>query len=413
MRGVFDIDQRADGGQALSLRYMAYPWGGMSQNKTILILGGGIGGVVAATRLRRHLPAAYRVILIEREVYHVYSPSLLWLMIGRRDVEAISRPLANLARRGIEVVRGAIERIDADRKTVVVNGEEYAGDYVVIALGAEYASDTIPGLGAAGYNFYTLGGASGLRDARLRFKRGRIVVLVSTLPFKCPAAPYEAAMLLEADFRRRGLRDAVEISLYTPEPGPMPVAGAEVSARLRGLLEHKRIGYHPEHAAAAVDTRAHRISFRNGTGADFDLLAYVPPHRAPAVVRAAGLTDASGWIPVQRDSLETKFPGVYAIGDVTGIPLSMGRPLPKAGVFAHHQAEVVADNIVHAITGKGAVRRFQGDGACFIETGHGRAGFGSGNFYAEPLPRIHLRAPGYLQHLKKIALEKYWLYRWF
>ena len=385
----------------------------MTQNKTILILGGGIGGVVAACRLRARLPARQRVVLIEREASHVYAPSLLWLMVGRRDVEAITRPIANLARRGIEVVRGAIEKINPHTKTVTVNGEEYAGDYMVIALGAEYASDTVPGLNAAGYNFYTLGGASGLRDARLRFKRGRVVVLVSGLPFKCPAAPYEAAMLLDADFRRRGLRADVDIALYTPEPGPMPVAGPEVSARLRGLLETKRIAYHPEHVVADVDTREHRIRFSDRTDTGFDLLAYVPPHRAPAVVRAAGLAELGGWIPVNRDTLETKFPGVYAIGDVTGIPLTIGKPLPKAGVLAHGEAEVVADNIVHAITGKGRPRRFLGGGACFIETGHGRAGFGSGNFFAEPSPQIRLRAPGYLHHLLKIAVEKYWLYRWF
>ncbi len=385
----------------------------MGKNNTILILGAGVGGIVAATRLRARLPARQRVVLIEREVCHVYSPSLLWLMVGRRDVESITRPIAALARRGIEVVRGAIERIDPDAKTVAVNGEGYAGDHMVIALGAEYASGTVPGLTAAGCNIYTLGGANGFSDARLRFKRGRVVVLVSGLPFKCPAAPYEAAMLLDADFRRRGLRADVDIALYTPEPGPMPVAGPRVSARLRGLLEAKHIAYHPEHVVTEVDTRNHIVRFSDRTDTAFNLLAYVPPHRTPAVVQTAGLTDASGWIPVKRDTLETKFPGVYAIGDVTGIPLSIGRPLPKAGVFAHAEAEVVADNIVHAITGNGAPRRFLGDGACFIETGHGRAGYGSGNFFAEPSPQIRLRAPGYLQHLLKIAVEKYWLFRWF
>jgi len=385
----------------------------MTQNKTILVLGGGIGGISAATRLRRRLPANHHVILIEREICHVYPPSLLWLMVGRRDAEAISRPLAVLAERGIDVVRGAIEHIDADKKTVAVNGHDYTGDYLVVALGAEYASDTVPGLGAAGYNFYSLGGASALREARLSFKRGRIAVLVSKLPFKCPAAPYEAAMLLEADFRRRGLRAAVDFALYTPEPGPMPVAGPEVSARVRGLLDAKRIDYRPEHAVTAVDTHAHRLSFANGAVADFDLLAYVPPHRAPAAVREAGLTDAGGWIPVDRATLETKFHGVYAIGDVTGIPLSMGKPLPKAGVFARGEAEAVADNIAHAVTGKGAPRRFAGYGACFIEIGHGRAGFGSGNFFGEPVPQIRLRPPGYFHYLMKIALEKFWLSRWF
>jgi sulfide:quinone oxidoreductase len=385
----------------------------MIKNNAIIVLGGGIGGIVAATRLRARLPARQRVILIEREVSHVYSPSLLWLMVGRRDVEAITRPIARLAHRGIEVVRGAIEQLDPDTKTVTVNGEKYAADYMVIALGAEYASATVPGLAAAGFNFYTLGGANGFSEARLRFKRGRVVVLVSSLPFKCPAAPYEAAMLLEADFRRRGLRANVDIALYTPEPGPMPVAGAETSTRLRGLLEHKHIEYFPGHTVTEVDTRSHRIHFAEHGDGSYDLLAYVPPHRSPAVVRTAGLTDAGGWIPVNRDTLETKYPGVYAIGDVTGIPLSIGKPLPKAGVLAHGEADVVADNIVHTITGKGAPRRFLGDGACFIETGHGRAGFGSGNFFAEPAPQIRLHTPGYLHHLLKIAVEKYWLYRWF
>jgi sulfide:quinone oxidoreductase len=384
----------------------------MPQNKTVLVLGGGIGGIIAATRLRRRLPAQARVILVERDVCHVYSPSLLWLMVGRRTVETITRPIAGLARHGIEVVRGAIERLDPAAKSVTVNGETYTGDYLVIALGAEYASDTVPGLTAAGCNIYTLGGANAFSEVRGRFKRGRVVVLVSGLPFKCPAAPYEAAMLLDADFRRRGLRANVDIALYTPEPGPMAVAGAEISARLRGLLEQKRIGYFPGHAVTDVDTRNHLLRFSERAECGFNMLAYVPPHRAPAAVRAAGLAEPGGWVAVNRDTLETSFPGVYAIGDVTGIPLAIGKPLPKAGVFAHGEAEVVVDNIVHAITGKGAPRRFLGNGACFIETGNGRAGYGSGNFFAEPAPQIRLRPPGVLHHLLKIAMEKYWLYRW-
>jgi len=170
---------------------------------------------------------------------------------------------------------------------------------------------------------------------------------------------------------------------------------------------------HTEHVVTEVDPSGRLIRFKNGATAPFDLPAYVPPHRAPAVVRVAGLTGESGWVPVNRQKLETKFPHVYAIGDVTGIPLVTGRPLPKAGVFAHGEAEVVANNIVHAITGAGAPRSFVGHGACFIEIGNGRAGFGSGNFLAEPAPQIRLRQPGKLLHLGKVAYEKYWLYRWF
>lgn len=385
----------------------------MAHGKTVLVLGGGIGGTVAATTLRRMLPREHRVILVERESRHVFSPSYLWVMIGRRSADQISRPMAAV-KHGIERIQGTIERIDPVARTVMVDGKALSGDYLVIALGADLAPEAIPGLAQAGHNFYSLSGAQSLRDARLKMQSGRIVVLVSAMPFKCPGAPNEAAMLLEYDARKRGVRDRVSIDLYTAEPGPMPVAGAAVSGALRQMIESKGIGYHPNHAVMAVDPAQRQIGFSNGAAADFDLLAYIPPHRAPIVVRDAGLCAESGWVPVDRGTLETRFPSVYALGDVTGIMLtSINKPLPKAGVFAHNQAEVVAHNIARAITGKGAEQRFAGDGACFLETGDRRAAFGSGNFYADPAPQIRLKQPSMLLHLGKVAYEKYWLFRWF
>ncbi|MBI3575740.1 MAG: NAD(P)/FAD-dependent oxidoreductase [Gammaproteobacteria bacterium] len=381
--------------------------------KTVIVLGGGIGGVVVASRLRKRLRREHRVILVEREVNHLFQPSLLWLMTGARTAEAIQRPVARLARRGVELVHGEIETINPKLRSVRVAGREIQGDYLVVALGAEYAPETIPGLAETGHNFYTLAGAQVLRDARANLRHGHLVVLVSGIPFKCPAAPYESAMLLEADLRSRGVRDHVTVDVYTPEPGPMLTAGPEVSAQLRQMVASKNIRLHTEHAVVKVDPAAHLIHFANGATAGFDLLAYIPPHRAPAVVRASGLTGESGWVPVDRNTLATKFPGVYAIGDVTGIPLAIGKPLPKAGVFAHAQAEVVAHNIAAAIRGDGVPRAFDGHGACFVEIGDERAGFGSGNFYAEPKPRVALKPPGRWLHLGKVLYEKYWLYRWF
>jgi sulfide:quinone oxidoreductase len=385
----------------------------MAQNKTILILGSGIGGVVAASRLRKKLPRGHRVILVEREERYVFAPSFLWLMIGLRNRETISRPLSVLEKSGIEIVRGNIERIDPATRSVIVNGTILQGDYLIVALGAERAPETIPGLSDAGYDFYTLAGAEALRDARLKMREGRIAILVSGIPFKCPAAPYEAAMLLEYDCRKRKLRDRITIDLYTPEPGPMPIAGTEVSGQVRTMVEEKGIGYHPGLAVTRVDPQARRIFFSSGVTADFDLLAYVPPHRVPQVARDAGLTGESGWVSVDRGTLATRFPGVYALGDVTGIPLPMGKPLPKAGVFAHGQAEVVANNLIHEITGKGQPTVFDGHGECFLETGDGKAGFGSGDFYAEPSPKVKLRPPSRALHVGKVAFEKYWLFEWF
>ncbi len=394
----------------------------MTDTKTIMILGGGVGGVVTATTLRNKLPEQHRLIIVDRESDHLFAPSLLWLMTGQRAANKIRRPLNRLAKKGIEVVHGEIERIEPKERSVRLAdrsfGEdptsswELGVDYLVVSLGAELAPETIEGMAEAGHNFYTLAGAESLRDALKDFNGGRIIVLTATPAYKCPAAPYEAAMLIKDYCRKRGIGDATQVDLYAAEPGPMGVTGPEVSAGVRHMVEDNGIGYHPEHKVAEVDAQARRITFENGATAEFDLLAYVPPHRAPRVVREAGLVDDSGWIPVDRNTLDTQFPGVYAIGDVTGIPLKMGKPLPMAGVFAEREAEVVAHNIAREITGKGKPASYNGHGECFIEVGGGKAGFGRGDFYAEPTPQIKLHKVGRRWHLGKVLFEKNWFRRW-
>ncbi len=379
-------------------------------SRTALVLGAGLGGMVAAQTLRRLLPRSDRVVLVEREELHVFPPSLLWLMVGQRSEDAISRRCEHATRAGIELMRGEATAIDPAAKTVRVGERTLHGDALVIALGAEYAPQAIPGLAAAGLCIYTLEGATAIRDALAGFEAGRLAVLTAAPQYKCPAAPYEAALLVDSYLRERGRRDRVSMDFYAAEPGPMMVAGATVSAGVRAMIESRDVRYHPEHQVKTIDPAARQITFANGISAGFDLLLYVPPHRAPAAVRDAGLTNETGWIPVDRHTLATRHPGTYAIGDITVIPLKMGRPLPKAGVFAHGQAEVVAHNIACEWTGKGAPRRFDGNGMCFIETGGGRAGMGRGNFYAEPLPDVRLHQPGLLWHGAKVLYEKYWLY---
>ncbi len=382
----------------------------MSETKTVVILGGGVGGVVAAAELRKRLPSPHRVILVDREHEHLFAPSLLWLMVGLRKAKSIQRPLARLARKGIEVRFGEVEKIDPATRRVVVSGEILDADYLVVSLGAELAPETVPGLREGGHNFYALPGAESLHVALRRLQKGRIVILTAAPIYKCPAAPYEAALLIDAFYRKRGLRHAVSIEVFAAEPAPMGVAGPEVSSAVKQLLTAKGVLYHPEHQVISADAAARRLSFTNGAQADFDLLAYVPPHRAPRVIRESALAGETGWISVDRHTLETRFPQVYAIGDVVSIPLKLGKPLPKAGVFAHGQAEVVAETITLAVTGRGVSKRFNGHGECFIEIGGGRAGLGSGNFYAEPMPVVKLHAPAHRWHLEKVLFEKSWLY---
>ncbi len=380
---------------------------------TILVLGCGVGGLVAANELRKALPKEHRVVLIEREAFFLFTPSLLWLMTGGRTAEQITRRLARLEKKGIERVQGDIERIDPARREAVVAGRALPGDYLIVTLGAELAPETIPGLAESGHNFYTLAGAEALQQALKVFTGGRLVVLTAAPAYKCPAAPYEAAMLIEHHLRTRKLREKTRIDLYAAESGPMGVAGPEVSKAVRQMVEAKGIGYHPEHQVKEIDPKARVLKFSNGTEAAFDLLVYVPPHRAPKVVREAGLTNESGWIPVERGTMATKFDRVFALGDVVSIPLKLGKPLPKAGVFAHGEAEVVAANIARAITGEGKPASFDGGGECFVEAGDGKAGFGKGNFYAEPVPQMKMHPPGRSWHAAKVLFEKDWLRRWF
>lgn len=381
----------------------------MSGSRTVLILGGGVGGLVAANRLARRLPRGHRIMLVDREPRPVFQPSLLWLAIGHRTPEAIHRPLTQLAHPRVNVRIGHVEAVNPQARAATVDGQRLEADAVVISLGADLTPEIVPGLAEAGHNLYSAAGATAFRDAFATFGGGRIVVLTATAAYKCPAAPYEAAMLIESALRARGLRDRTQLDLYAAEPGPMGVAGPAVTAAVRSMVESRGIAYHPGHQVTAVDAAEHRISFANGTSTPFDLLLYVPPHRAPEAVRQAGLVAEGGWIPVDRATFETTVPSVYAVGDVAGVPLAIGKPLPKAGVFAHAGAKVVADNLLAAWTGSGSPRRFDGYGACFLETGDGRAGFASGNFYAEPAPQISLRPLARWWHWGKVLLERRWM----
>jgi sulfide:quinone oxidoreductase len=375
----------------------------------VLVLGGGTGGIITAREIIKNSGKNCKVYVFEKEEKNVFAPSLLWLMVGNRKREKIYRNTKDIAVPGLEVVIGAIEKVDPEKITVTVKGQTYKGDYMVISLGVEQATEYQ--LNQYGYDFFTLDGAAAFYEQLRKFKGGKIAVLIPSLPFKCPAAPYEAAMLIESFLRKMSLKDKTQIALYTPEPGPMPVAGVELSAAVKQMLQKKGIQYFPEHQLASATENT--LTFSNGFVASYDLLAYTPKHQCPSVIKHTTLVGTSGWIEVNRDTLETPFPNVYAIGDNTYIPLEMGKPLPKAGVFAHYQAEVVAHNISRKINGLQADKIFTGEGQCFLEMGESRAGYAGGNFYGSPLPQVNMRSPGYRWHFAKVLFEKYWFFKYF
>ena len=380
-----------------------------SNTQTIVVLGGGVGGQVAATRLKERLSDRARVVIVERSPSYTFSPSLLWLMVGQRRPDAITRNFSKLLRRDIEIVQATVTGIDTEQAEVRTETDVVRYDYLVIALGAEHDPALLPGAAEFTYHPYDLAAASRLRDALKRFPGGRIVVSIASLPYRCPAAPYETAMLIDAYLRDRGQRDRSTIDMFTPEPLPMPVAGPYVGHSVAAELAARSITFHPQSSPSAVGANSITV---NGEAVPFDLAVVIPPHRPPAVIASTGLTGPSGWIAVDRATLRTRANNVYAIGDVTGIPLENGLMLPKAGVFAHGEAEVVAENIVRRIDGDLREATFDGHGTCFLEVGGGKAGMARGDFFASPGPAVALRRPGRLWHLGKVGFEQYWLRRW-
>jgi len=387
--------------------------------KTILILGGGVGGLVTANELRRQLSSEHKIIIIDREAKHLHNPSLLWLMLGWRNPEQIQANLGELTRQGIEFIQAEIQKIDPAQRKVQTSAGEYSGDYLVVSLGAQPSPELTPGFTDAAHTPYTLEGAARLRDALREFKGGRIIVAVTGLPYRCPAAPYETVIMIHAYLKKRALREKTDLQMISPEGMPMGTAGPEMAQAVESLMAERDIPYRTLTGTQSIDGDTSELILENGERVPFDLLVGVPPHRSPQVVRDTNLVNQGGWVPVDDKTLATSFEGVYAIGDVTTISLpgrfNPDKPLvlPKAGVFAHKQAEVLAHNIAVEITGKGKVESFDGFGGCFIELGDGRAGYGEGNFYDPQAPAVKLRPPAQRWHWVKKGIEKYWLWRWF
>ena len=382
--------------------------------RTILILGGGIGGLMAANELRRLLPREHRVLLVEKNPRHAFPPSFLWLMTGDRQPEQITRDVRSLVRPGVELILAEAQAIDLPNRRVQTNAQTLNYDYLVIALGAELAPDAISGLAEGAHTFYTFDGSMKLRDTLRNFAGGRVAVVVSALPYKCPGAPHEGALLIANLLRERGLKDS-EVHLFTPEPQPMPVAGPTLGDAVKQMLAGRGVAFHPLHKLNQVNPDVRELGFDGKDSFRYDLLVAIPPHRGPRLARESGLANEAGWIPVDRATLQTKHENVHAIGDATAISIP-GRwkqdvplMLPKAGVFAHDQAEVVARRLAAEIADVKTEDMFCGDGYCMLEAGEDVAGFAFGDFFAEPSPQIQLRQIGWTWHVGKVLFEQWWL----
>ena len=343
---------------------------------SVLVLGAGFGGLELSSRLSQELGDQVEVTLIDRADAFVFGFSKLDVLFGKREPQAVRIPYEEIAHPQIRFRQETITSIDPEARRVVTDLDTYEADVVVVALGADYDLAATPGLTEVGNEFYTVAGAETLSRRLPTFSSGTAIVGVCGAPFKCPPAPSEAAILLDEYLRERGIRDDVRIQVVIPFGTPVPPSPATSDALLAAFGE-RGIEFIPGHRVASLDPDTGDAILEDGTRLPCDLFLGIPVHRAPSAVVDAGMTE-DGWIPVDPHTLATRFPGVYAVGDVTSVGT------PKAGVFAERAARVVADQLIARIRGAEEPPGFDGTGSCYIEFGDRRVARIDVDFFSTP-----------------------------
>lgn len=351
----------------------------------IVVLGAGFGGLELATVLSDEFGEEAGVTLIDASDSFVFGYAKLDVMFGRVSPDAVRLPYSSFAKPGVRLLRETITAIDPEARRVTTDVGVHEADVLVVALGADYDFDATRGLAEAGNEFYSVAGAECLRDVLPRFTSGHAVVGVCGTPFKCPPAPSEAALLLHDFLSARGMRDACGISLVMPFSAPVPPS-PDTSEALLDAFAERDIRFVPGRRIASLDGESGVAVLDDGTDVPYDLFLGVPKHRAPDVVLASGMAE-NGFIPVDSRTLETRFPDVYAVGDVAMVGV------PKAGVFSEGAARVVAASIVARRRSDGVPDGYDGRGSCYIEFGAGRVGRVDIDFLTGPKPTGTFRKP--------------------
>jgi sulfide:quinone oxidoreductase len=375
-----------------------------------LVLGGGFGGISAAVELRRLVGADHEIVLVDRKPEFTMGLRKLWELVGHGTIADGSRSRTLVARHGVDFVQTEIRTIDPATRSAETGAGRLDGDHLVIALGAVSRADLVPGLVEHGHDVWSFAGVPGAAAALEAFDGGRILVLIAGAPYPCPPAPYECAIHLHEHLLAHGLRDRTQLEVATLQPMLMPNAGREGSAWMGERLTERGIGFR-------LGTKTERVESGRVVLADdelpFDLLIAVPPHRPPAVVADSGLVAEHGWIAVGAGTLATGHEGVYAVGDVTLIPLPNGLPFPKAGVMAELQGTRVGRAIAAELRDEEPPARFDGTGFCPIELGRDAAALVEGHWYAEPDPIVTITGPSAEHAAAKAAFEADHLAHWF
>jgi len=371
--------------------------------RQVVILGAGFGGLELSTLLSDRLADEVEVTLIDENDAFTLGFSKLDILFGHQTRDEVRLPYQRLVKRGVEFRQETVLSIDPQSRRVGTDKAAYDADFLVVALGADYDLTATPGFVEGGFEYYSIDGAERLRDELPRFRGGKVLLAVLSIPFKCPPAPYEGILLLHDYLVGRGIRDATQLHVVTPQPAPIPVS-PEASQAVERTMAARNIEYTTRRRVYGIDP-AGKVAHFKDHDEPYDLFIGIPVHRVPGVLVKAGLTE-NGWVKVDPLTLATPFPGVYALGDCaeTGIP--------KAGVFAESAARAVADEIAASIRG-GRPRPYDGTGLCFVEMGDGQVGRVDVHFRADGGPTAPMLGPGAEYAAEKAQFGAIRRARWF
>lgn len=370
----------------------------------VLVLGAGFGGMELATLLSEALGEKADVTVIEKGDAFVFGYSKIDVMFGRATPEAVRLPYRNFVKPGVRLVHETISAIDPAARRVTTTGGTHEADFLVVALGAEYDLAATPGLAEDGNEFYSVAGASRVRDVLPAFSKGPAIVGVAGFPFKCPPAPSECVLTLHHYLAARGVRGACDVTLVLPLSSPMP-ASADVSRALVDAFAETGITLLLGRSVKALEPGRKTAVLDDGTELPYALYLGVPKHRVPQPVLESGLAE-NGWVPINVRTLETRFPEVYAIGDgaATG--------LPKAGSFAESAARSVASSILAKLNG-GEPTPNTGTGSCLVEFGDGRVSWADLDFLTGPKLKSIFHPPSIAGRAHKLQFGASRRARWF
>ena len=371
----------------------------------IVVLGAGFGGLEVTTRLSEEFGDDVDVVLIDKADGFVFGFSKLDVMFGKALAADVRHSYADIVKPGVRFVQSTIRSIDPAAKRVETDAGSFDADLLVVALGADLHPSATPGLVEGGNEFYTVAGAFALRDVLANFPGGRVIVAVCSTPFKCPPAPSETALLMHDLLTARGVRDKSSIALVIPMGLPIPPSPVASSALLTAFSE-RGIDWHPNQRVASLDADRKVAVLADGGEMPYDLFLGVPVHRAPDVVVESGLA-VDGWIAVDPLTLQTSFPGVYAVGDVTSVGT------PKAGVFAEGQAIVVADALSAIIRNSTSSTTYDGHGMCYLEFGHNQVARVDVTFLSGQSPVGKMDGPSADYVAEKVNFGATRIQRWF